>query len=458
MSAAALSPAATSVESTTIRKVRWRLLPYIGLLYVIAYVDRVNVSYAELDMKKDLAIKAAAYGLVAAIFFIGYFLFEIPSNVILHRVGARKWMARILVSWGIIAAATGFVHGVGQLYAARFLLGVAEAGFFPGMVLYLTYWFRAREQARAFAFFMLAQPIAFIVGAPTGGFILDHVHWAGLQGWRWVFILQGIPAVILGIVTFFYLTDRPRHAHWLSGEERDWLEGEIGREREEKQRKHQISQWQALRNPRVLHLTAIYFTIVLGFYGLNFFLPTIIKQIDPKYSNTNVGLMAMIPYIVGGVAMVLNGWHSDRTLERKYHTIACTVISAIGLVGVAAFRHNAPLAIAFLCVVAIGNFGYIAPFWALPALFLSEASAAVGIALINSFGNLGGFFGPYIVGQKASETNATKGLFILAASFLAATVLLTLLRAEPLKAAKEEREVTAGLGRRPPRQRSAQST
>jgi MFS transporter, ACS family, tartrate transporter len=331
--APSLPTTSVSVESTAIRKVRWRLLPYIGLLYVIAYVDRVNVSYAELDLKKELAITAGAYGLVAAIFFIGYFLFEVPSNVILHRVGASKWMARILLSWGIVAVATGFVHSVGQLYGARFLLGVAEAGFFPGMVLYLTYWFRAREQARAFAFFMLAQPVAFILGAPTGGFILDHVHWAGLAGWRWVFILQGIPAVILGVVTFFYLTDRPRHAHWLSGEERDWLEGEIAREREEKRRKHQIPKWQALRNPRVLHLSAIYFGIVLGFYGLNFFLPTIIKQIDPKFSNTNVGVIAMIPYIVGGLAMVLNGWHSDRTLERKYHTIVCTVISAIGLVG-----------------------------------------------------------------------------------------------------------------------------
>ena len=455
MSAAASSLPATSVESATIRKVRWRLLPYIALLYVIAYVDRVNVSYAELDMKRDLAIKAAAYGLVAAIFFIGYFLFEIPSNVILHRVGARTWMARILLSWGIIAVATGFVHSVGQLYVARFLLGVAEAGFFPGMVLYLTYWFRAREQARAFAFFMLAQPIAFIVGAPTGGFILDHVQWAGLQGWRWVFILQGIPAIVLGVVTFFYLTDRPRQAHWLGAEERDWLEGEIAREHEEKQRKHQISQWQALRNPRVLHLTAIYFGIVLGFYGLNFWLPTIVKQIDPSYSNTNIGVIAMIPYVVGGVAMVLNGWHSDRTLERKYHTMACTVIAAIGLIGVATFRHNAALAVTFLCIVAVGNFGYIAPFWALPALFLSEASAAVGIALINSIGNLGGFFGPYIVGQKASETNATKGLFILAASFLAATVLLALLRAEPLEAAEEEREVAGAARRRPGRPSTA---
>ncbi|MGI8564413.1 MAG: MFS transporter [Candidatus Dormibacter sp.] len=424
------------LASSTIRKLRLRIIPYIFLLYVIAYLDRVNVSYAQLNMGKSLGIAAAAFGLVSGIFFIGYFLFEIPSNAILYRVGARKWIARILISWGLVAMATGFVQNLNHLLIARFVLGLAEAGFFPGMVLYITLWFPAKEQARAFSQFMVAQVVAYIIGAPSGGWILDHVHVAGLDSWRWVFILQGLPAVIFGVVTFFYLTDRPRDARWLTDEERGWLEDQLARERAEKQSRHHLSEWQALLSPRILHLTAIYLCIVLGIYGLNFFLPQIVKGLSTSYSNTTVGLLAAIPFVIGGIAMLVNGWHSDKTLERKYHVMFCTVTAAAGLLLIPFFRHDPVLAIVLLCVVSIGNFGYIAAFWALPQLVLTEAAAATGIALINSVGNLGGFIGPYIVGAKATESNVTQGLYLLAASFLVATLLLVLLPTEKVRSAE----------------------
>src|SRR6266436_4677439 len=288
-----------SIETKTIQKVRLRILPFVFLLYVVSYLDRINIGFAALTMNKELGITSQQFGLLAGIFFFGYFFFEIPSNLLLHKIGARIWIARILITWGAVAMLTGFVHTVHQLYVARFLLGLAEAGYFPGIILYLTYWFRQREQAQAIALFLTGMPVTSILGAPISGFILDRVHWLGVSSWRWLLILEGIPAVVCGVLTYFLLPSRPAEAKFLTQNEKDWITQELKQEESQKHGTHQISAIQALTNGRVWHLACIGFTLNIGMYSLTFWMPQFVKSLSSLYSNTKIGLLVMIPYLVG---------------------------------------------------------------------------------------------------------------------------------------------------------------
>src|SRR5215469_4120444 len=307
-----------SLESKTIRKLKLRILPFIWVLYIIAFVDRVNIGSAALTMNKDLGITSEQFGLLSGIFFIGYFIFEIPSNLLLHKIGARVWIARILLTWGTVAILTGFVHNVQQLYVVRFLLGLAEAGFAPGMLLYLTYWFREREQAQAVGLYLSGMPIASVVGAPLSGLVLDHIRWLGLSSWRWLLILEGSPAMVCGVITYFLLPNRPETAGFLTNDEKQWLRIELAREEQQKVERRQFSVIQALTSGRVWHLVAIYFGVLIGLYVLAFWAPQLIKSLATGFSNSLIGFLVMIPSLVGVAAMVLIGRSSDRTLERRY--------------------------------------------------------------------------------------------------------------------------------------------
>jgi ACS family tartrate transporter-like MFS transporter len=415
-----------SIETKTIHKLQVRIIPFLFLLYVVAFLDRTNIGFASLTMNKELAIASQQFGLLAGIFFFGYSLFEIPSNLLLHKVGARIWIARILISWGTVAMLTGFVQSVTQLYVARFLLGVAEAGFFPGVVLYLTYWFRQREQAQAIALFMTALPVTSVLGAPISGLILDHVHWLGTSSWRWLLILEGIPAIGCGVLTYFLLPSRPAEARFLTQEEKGWVTAELSREERQKQRRHQISAIQALVHGRVWHLACIGFTLATGLNSMAFWMPQLVKSLFRGYSNTTVGLLVMIPNLVGLVVMVLVSRRSDRKLERRYHAAIPGIAGGMAFVLLGATRSPF-LSIALLCFVALGIYSFYAPFFSLPSEFLTGFSAAAGIALINSVANLGGFVGPYAIGAISRRTGNLYGGLALAGVFLFASAILILL-------------------------------
>lgn len=321
-----------SLELRTIKKVRNHLIPYLILLYLIAFIDRQNIGFAALEMNKDLALTSEQFGIISGIFFIGYFLFEVPSNILLQKFGARKWIARILLSWGIIATLTGFVQNETQLYILRFLLGIAEAGFFPGIILYLTYWFRNGERARMIALFMVAIPLSSFISSPISGMILDYVGWFGINGWRWMFILEGLPAIVFGMITFFVLIDRPDNAKWLTDQEKTWLNGELHREHQEKISKHSLSMKQVALNPRVWQLTIVCLCANVGVYGMGIWVPQIISGLFSNFSSTEVGFLTMIPFGVGVIIMVLNGKHSDRFSERRYHAALGPLLSGVSLI------------------------------------------------------------------------------------------------------------------------------
>ena len=418
---------ALTIEPRTILKVRIRIIPCIFLLYIVAFLDRINIGFAALTMNKELAITSQQFGLLTGIFFIGYFLFEIPSNLLLHKIGARIWIARILISWGIVAILTGFVQNVSQLYAARFLLGLAEAGYFPGIVLYLTYWFPQREQARAIALFMTAIPVASILGAPVSGLILDHVHWLGVGSWRWLLILEGTPAVAGGFLTYFLLPSRPAEAKFLTKDEKDGITAAIAQEDEMKRTKHQISAIQALANGRVWHLACIGFLLNIGMYAQSFWVPQLVKSVSGGYSNSVVGLLVMIPYLVGLVGMILVSRSSDRRLERKYHAAIPAIAAGIAFVSLSA-SHSVFLSIGLLSFVVLGLYSLLGPLWSLPSEFLTGFSAASGIALITSVGILGGFVGPYAVGLIRQRTGSLYGgLAFAGVSVLVSATLVLLL-------------------------------
>lgn len=415
-------------QRATVRQIGLRILPLIFVGYVIAYLDRVNISYAQLGMGTELGVTAAAYGFVAAIFFVAYFLFEVPSNLLLRRFGARVWIARIMVTWGLVTIATGFANDVPTLLVLRFLLGVAEAGFFPGMILYLTQWFRARGRSVALGWLVLAQPVSFIVGGLVGGVILDHAGWFGLSGWRWLLILTGVPAVLVGIVTLVLLPNSPRTARWLAPPRAAWLGAELDAEQGPDSGhavRHQLS---ALRNRRVLHLAAIYLAIATGGYGFTFFLPLVVKQLNPAYSATNIGFTAALPFICAAVMILLNARWSRRPVERRWHVIIPIAAAAAGLMVVIAFRDRPGVALVGLCLAGIGVFAYLPPFWSIATMGISRTHAAVGIAAVNSIGNVGGFVGPYLVGQNAGSSGATAGLITPIVALLVAVVLLLLWR------------------------------
>ena len=427
----ALNPSAAldaAAQRSTVTLIGRRILPLIFIGYVIAYLDRVNIGYAQLEMGTALGIKAAAYGFAAAIFFIGYFFFEVPSNLMLRRFGARIWITRIMITWGIVAMATGFVTNVEMLYVMRFLLGVAEAGFFPGMILYLTQWFRAKDRSVALGWFILAQPIAFIIGGLVGGVILDHVTWFGLAGWRWLFILTGLPAVIVGLVNLVALPNSPQSARWLTPFQARWLSSTLSAEQGVAASHGVRAQLSALRERRVLHLAAIYLAAVTGANGFALFLPLIVKQLNPTYSATNIGGVATIPFVAAAVMILVNARLSRAVRERKYYVIASVLVAAIGILLVITFRGSPLVAMVGLCLAGIGVFAYLPPFWTMATTGMSVTHAAVGVAAVNSIGNIGGFIGPYLVGQGANSTGVTAGLFVPAASLLVAAVLLALWR------------------------------
>ncbi len=416
-----------SIEAGTIRKVRTRILPFLFLLYIICFLDRINIGFAALTMNEELAITSQQFGLLSGIFFFGYFLFEVPSNLLLHKIGARIWIARILITWGIVAMLTGFVHNVHQLYVMRFLLGLAEAGYYPGVVLYLTYWFRRRERAQAIALVLTGLPVASILGAPVSGLILDHVHWLGVSSWRWLLILEGVPAVVFGVFTYFLLPSRPAEAKFLALDEKNWIITELALEHEKKLGEHLISVAKTFTHLRVWHLAWIQFTFVIGTYSLSFWMPQVIKSLSSHYSNTMVGFLAVLPQLVGLAGMVLVSRSSDQRLERRYHAAIPALAGGMGwlLLGT---TTSPVVSMLLLSLVAAGTYSLVGPFFSLPSEFLTGYAAACGIAIINSVGNLGGFAGPYAVGLIKDKTGSLHwGFAFVGMSMLVSAIFLMLL-------------------------------
>lgn len=411
------------IEKRTLRRISWRIVPFIMLLYFIAYIDRVNIGFAALTMKGDLGFTASMLGFGAGIFFWGYFLFEVPSNIVLHKVGARLWIARVMVTWGIISGAMAFVSGPTSFYVMRFLLGAAEAGFFPGIILYLSYWFPARHRAGVTAFFMAAAPLSTALGSPISAALLEMNGVMGLRGWQWMFILEAIPALILGIVVFFYMTDKPEKAKWLKDDERAWLVKAMNEEAANKGDGAKHSIISGLANPRVLALSLIYFGTSAGLYTLGIWAPQIIKQLG--VSSMTVGILNAIPPVVSVVAMIWWSRHSDRTGERTWHVILACVAAAVGLV-IAAGANGMVGLIAALTLVNIGISCAKPPLWSMPTTFLSGAAAATGIATINSIGNLGGFAGPAMIGWIKDQTGSFSGGLYFVAGLLVLSAVLTL--------------------------------
>jgi len=435
------------IEAATLRKLRIRLLPFLFVLFVLAFIERINLGFAALTMNRELAITSLQFGFAAGIFFWGYFLFEIPSNLILHRIGARVWIARILVTWGAIATLTGFVQSVHQLYIARFALGLAESGYFPGIVLYLGYWFRRREKAQAIALILIGIPLASVLGGPISGFILDHTHWFGLSSWRWLLILEGLPAATLAVLVPLLLPSRPAEASFLSEQEKAWIATELEREDRLKlsAKTPFLSVARTLLNPRVWHVASIGFCHGFASYTFIFWLPQLMKSVVGGQSNTTVGLVVMIPNLLSVVAMIGASRHSDRTLERRYHIAALDALAGIALLLLGVPRSGL-FSLVLFSAVAVGSNSCLPIFFSLPGEFLTGFSAAAGIALVTSFANLGGFVGPYTFGLIREHAGSSyyglicSGFLFLASASLAVALPKRLLPAagEPFEAAKVE--------------------
>jgi MFS transporter, ACS family, tartrate transporter len=416
------------LEQRTIAKVSARLVPFLIVCYFVAYLDRVNVSFAALTMNKDLGLSASAFGFGAGIFFLAYFLFEVPSNLFLERVGARKWIARIMFTWGVLSGGMAFISGETGFYVVRVLLGIAEAGFFPGIIFYLTLWFPAVYRARIVGYFMAAIPLSTVIGAPVSGLLLGLDGGLGLKGWQWLFVLEAAPALILSVVVFFYLTDRPADATWLAQDERAWLVARLEDERLQIETVRRYSVREALLNPTVLALSLVYFGAVATNYGLSFFLPQIVKAFG--ISNFQAGVVAALPYVVGLVSIVFWGRRSDRKLERRFHLAFPLFVASAGI-AISTALDDPTMKMAALSVAGFGIFGCLPVFWTFPAAFLSGAAAAGGIALINSIGNLAGFAGPYAMGSIKDMTGSyTGGLLSLSAVGLIAMAIVLALHSD----------------------------
>jgi MFS transporter, ACS family, tartrate transporter len=419
---AALHP----LEQETISRVKRRMIPLLFLCYYAAYLDRVNVGFAALQMNKALGLTAAAFGFGSGIFFFGYFLAEIPSNLILERVGARVWIARILLTWGIISGLTAFVWSEGTFYGIRFLLGIAEAGYYPGIILFLTWWFPSAYRSRMIALFMTAIPVAVITGSWASGYILGMNGVWGLAGWQWLFIMEALPALILGVVVYFTLTDRPEHAHWLTEPQRNWLSGRLAAERAQRECIRHFALGEALSNPRVWALTLVYFGQNVTGYGFVLFLPQIVKQFG--LTNVQTGFVSALPFIGGLIGILLWGYFSDRTGARSKLCGASLLISAALLISCLALQASPVATMAVLVLYQLAASGIAPTFWALPCAMLTGSAAAGGIALINSVGNLGGFLGPYMMGLVRDATGSFPlGLLAIAmGSVVAGLVVLAL--------------------------------
>ena len=418
-------PTDPNAESA-LRKVRRRLIPFLFLLYVVAYLDRVNVGFAAIDMNRDLGFSAAVYGMGSGIFFLSYTLFEVPSNLILARVGVRIWIARIMFTWGIFATAMMFVNNATTFYLLRFLLGIAEAGFFPGIILYLTHWFPARERARAVGQFMTATAIAGVIGAPISSALLQLHGAGGLHGWQWLFLIEGLPAILLAPLVLLYMTERPADAQWLNAAEREWLSREMATEHADTAQAH-VTLRAAVTSPRLWMVSLPYFCLVIAFYGVSFWLPQIV-QASSGFSSAMVVLLSAIPYVSAAIGLVVIGAHSDRTGERRWHVAGPLLIGALGFVLTVLAPQTPAFALATLSIAAFGIWGALGPFWTLPTAFLRGTAAAGGIALVNSVGNLGGFVGPSLVGWIRDATGGfaagllTLTAFLVVGAIVAATL------------------------------------
>ncbi len=419
----ATSSSESEVGQRARHRIAKRLLPFLFVLYVIAFLDRMNIGAAALQMPHDLGFSDRVVGMGAGIFFLGYFLLEIPGALIVERWSARRWIARIMISWGLVTVLMAFMHTAQQFYLVRFFVGAAEAGFLPGVIVYLTHWFRYQDRGKAVAFFYAANPLSYVIGSPIAGLLLGF-SWFGLRGWRWLFILEGIPAIVLGVITIFYLTDWPAEARWLPPDERSWITEQLKREKQTKNRRHSFSVWGALRNRDVILLTLCYFCAMTGSYGIAFWLPTILKRIS-KQSDLKVTLLAALPYVAAFVTQQLNGWHSDRTRERRWHAAVPLSLCALA-VSLAVLSSGRPMVAIGLFVLVGGSFyGFQPCFWAVPTLFLSESAAAASIGLINSVGNLGGFVGPLMMGYLTTRTHSfAAGLWYLVGSLIAGGLLM----------------------------------
>ena len=408
----AAGTAKSELETSAIRAISWRLIPFLVLAYFFSYLDRVNLGFAALTMNAELKFSPTIFAWGAGIFFIGYFIFEVPSNLALEKFGASRWIARIMVTWGIISALMSLVSGELSFYILRFLLGVAEAGFFPGIILYLTYWYPAEYRARFLAAFAIAVPVSTVIGAPVSGLLLGLDGAMGFKGWQWLFIIEGVPSILLGIVTWFYLTDRPEHANWLSAEQKAWLAGRLDAEIAAKQAAKHLTLSEALSSPKVIMLSLVYFGFVGALYGMQFWLPQIVKAFG--LTNAQTGFVTAIPYVFGTIAMILWARHSDASRERVLHVGAPLLLTALALAA-SSYISDPVMTMMVLTVAAIGVFCTFGVFWTLPTAWLSGTAAAGAIALINSIGNLAGFGGPYLIGWVKEATGSTStGLLVLA--------------------------------------------
>jgi ACS family tartrate transporter-like MFS transporter len=422
------------LEKRVLRKITLRIVPFVMLLYFVAFIDRVNIGFAALTMNKDLGFSPTVFGFGAGIFFLGYFLCEVPSNLVLDKVGARIWIARVMVTWGLISAAMALVQGSTSFYVLRFLLGAAEAGFFPGIILYLSYWFPARQRAAVTAIFMAAAPLSTVLGSPVSGALLEMHGMLGLSGWQWMFIVEGVPAVLLGVVVLFYMTDRPEKATWLSNDERNWLVRTMNAEAAQKAGTASHSIWRGLADLRVIALSLVYFGTSAGLYTLGIWAPQIIKQFG--LSSLQIGFLNALPGVVAVIAMVWWARHSDRTGERTWHVVGACLLGSLGLV-LAGFAGTVLGVLLSLTLVNIGISSAKPPLWSMPTMFLSGSAAAAGIATINSIGNLGGFVGPAMIGWIKDLTGSFEGglLFVAALLVLSAVLTLILARSQPASAA-----------------------
>lgn len=424
----------TAVEARTVRKLTWRLAPLLILCYFAAYLDRVNVGFAKLEMNHALGLTETIYGLGAGIFFLTYFAFEVPSNLALDKLGARVWIARIMLTWGVISGLMAFIPHISAwtglskaqtFYGLRLMLGAAEAGFFPGVILYLTLWFPAVYRARIVGLFMVAIPLSSMLGAPVSGYLLGISGW-GLGGWQWLFILEALPAIVLAFFVLAYMTDRPSEATWLEPEEKSWLVTRLQQEVSQRRRAHHMTVGQSLTSSRVLALALVYFGAVAGLYGVSFFLPTIVKGFG--LTDRQTGWVTAIPYLLGTVTVLLFSRRSDRKLERKGHMAVALATAAAGF-GLAALIEAPVARMALLCLGSVGVFGALPVFWTLPTAFMSGAAAAAGIAIINAIGNLAGFAGPFAMGWLRDRTGSfSAGLLAIAGCTVLGLVIVLLLQ------------------------------
>jgi ACS family tartrate transporter-like MFS transporter len=417
------------IGARTMRKVSLRIVPFIMLLYFIAFIDRVNIGFASLSMNKDLGFSPTVYGFGAGIFFWGYFLFEVPSNVILHKVGARLWIARVMITWGLVSGAMAFVQGQTSFYILRFLLGAAEAGFFPGIILYLSYWFPTRQRAAATAIFMAAAPLSTVLGSPVSSALLEMHGLLGFKGWQWLFLIEALPAILLGFVVLGFMTDRPELAKWLADDERTWLVKTMETERASRAASVGHSIWRGLTDLRVLALALVYFGTSAGLYTLGVWAPQIIKGFG--LSNMQVGFLNAVPPTVAVIAMYLWSWHSDRTNERTWHVVIACLVAAIGL-ALAGLSSTVVSVVAALVLVNVGISAAKPPLWSMPTLFLAGPAAASGIAAINSIGNLGGFVGPAMIGWIKDQTGSFAGGLYFVGALLLLSAIMTLLLARSI--------------------------